>query len=148
MAHRERLEVVFADVDMMGHVNNATYFTYFETARTNYLLRLNASREPFSATDLDFIVARASCDYKRGLRWGERVEIVVWPSRLGETSFTFEYALLDAEGKVAARGETVQVSFDYSRQAKKAIPPGLRRTLEAEQKAGSGLALPARGEAT
>jgi acyl-CoA thioester hydrolase len=34
------IEVRFRDLDAMGHVNNAVYFTYFEHARLHYLRRL------------------------------------------------------------------------------------------------------------
>lgn len=139
MAHRESVEVQFGDVDMMGHVNHAQYFTYFETARTNYYLRLAGAKPPFDARQLDLIVARASCDYKRGLRWGERIEVVVWPSRIGDSSFTFAYAILDAAGAIVAAGETVQVSFDYDKNAKKPIPAAIRSRLEAEMRLGPGV---------
>lgn len=136
LARRVPIEVVFADVDMMGHVNNAMYFTYFETARTAYFLALSDRDAPWQASELDFIVARASCEFRRALRWGEKGEVVVWPTHVGTTSFTFGYVLLDGSGKVSAQGETVQVSFDYGKGAKKPIPAALRARLEAELKAG------------
>lgn len=136
MVHREPVQVVFADVDMMGHVNNAAYFTYFETARTNYLLKLTGARPPFRADMLDFIVARAVCEFRRALRWGERLEVRVWPSRIGDTSFTFSYRIVDAQGGLAAEGETVQVAFDYARGTKRSIAPALRSALETERAAG------------
>lgn len=142
MAHRETHEVTFADVDMMGHVNHAQYFTYFETARTNYLLHLKRLKPPYDASQLDIIVARASCDYRRGLRWGEKITVVVWPSKVGVTSYTFSYAIVDAAGAVAALGETVQVAFDYASNGKKPIPADLRRLLEADLAAGPGIPLP------
>lgn len=124
---------------MMGHVNHASYFTYFETARTNYYLRLAGRTPPFEPTQLDLIVAKAACAYRRGLRWGERIEVVVWPTQVGRTSFTFRYLLLDEAERVAADGETVQVSYDYSGRTKKTISDALRRALEAERTAGSGV---------
>jgi acyl-CoA thioester hydrolase len=33
------IEVIFRDVDAMGHVNNAVYFTYLETARTRFFFQ-------------------------------------------------------------------------------------------------------------
>src|SRR5690348_5057852 len=121
MAHREPVEVVFADVDMMGHVNNATYFTYLETARTKYFLELKDRGPPYEKDELDFIVAKASCEYRRGLTWGERCTVVVWPSAIGTTSFTLAYEVRDASGAVAAYGETVVVTYDYAKGAKKPI---------------------------
>ncbi|WP_449435996.1 acyl-CoA thioesterase [Pedobacter steynii] len=34
--YKTNIETRFADFDMMGHVNNATYFTYMEIARAKY----------------------------------------------------------------------------------------------------------------
>lgn len=140
MAHTERIRVVFADVDMMGHVNHATYFTYFETARTFYYLHLTGLRR---MTDIDFILAKASCDFLRGLTCGEEVRVVVWPSHVGASSFTFSYVILDQQDQVVARAETINVSYDYKKNSKKPIPEELRRRLLEEMKKGPGVRLPA-----
>ena len=36
------IEVPFRDLDAMGHVNNAVYFSYMETARIKFLVELLA----------------------------------------------------------------------------------------------------------
>jgi acyl-CoA thioester hydrolase len=128
MAHEVRTTVTFRDVDAMQHVNNAVYFTWMETARTTYYLKMRGSPE---ILDVDLIVAHASCDYRRGLRLGEEVTIRVWPSRIGTTSWDYSYELT-VKGEPVAYGRTVQVAFDYAKQAKKPIAPELRRRLEAE----------------
>lgn len=140
VAHAEPVQVVFADVDMMGHVNNAIYFTYFETARTHYYVRLAGLKR---MEEIDIIVAKATCEFLRGLRFGEQVRVVVWPTHVGTTSFTLAYAIVDPRGRWAAKGETVQVSFDYSKQSKKPIPAALKERLLEELKRGSGLPAPA-----
>lgn len=142
MPHRETFEVRYADVDMMGHVNNATYLTYFETARLNYYMRLRDLQPPLGADDLDIIVARLACQYHRGLRWKETAEIVAWVDRVGTKSFTVRFAILDAHGKLVAEGDTVLVSYDYAQDASKEIPPDLRRLLEQEKAQGPGVDLP------
>ena len=43
--YQYELDVVFRDLDAMGHVNNAVYFTYLETARLRYLMDLLALPE-------------------------------------------------------------------------------------------------------
>lgn len=133
------MRVVWVDIDVMGHVNNATYFTYFETARVHYYMRLAGVTE---LTDFDLIVAKASCEFLRGLTFGEQIQVVVWVSHVGTTSWTFSYAILDEKGQWAARGETVQVSFDHAQGTKKPIPAPLRRKLLSEAKKGSGIPPP------
>lgn len=126
MVHEERIRVRFRDVDAMQHVNNAVYFTWMETARTEYYLEARGVR---NVEDVDIIVARATCEYKRGVRMAEEVVVRVWPSRVGKTSFDLSYELRVGD-EVVALGHTVQVSYDYAKRGKKPIPDGLRAALE------------------
>jgi len=48
------LPVQFRDIDVMGHVNNATYFQYMETSRVELARRLGQVNEGFRGS---FIVA-------------------------------------------------------------------------------------------
>lgn len=126
MVYEDRIRVQFRDVDAMQHVNNAVYFTWMETARTEYYLK---ARGIDRVEDVDIIVARATCEYKRGVRLGEEVVVRVWPSRVGSTSFDLSYELRVAD-EVVALGHTVLVSYDYSKRTKKPVPETLRATLE------------------
>ncbi len=128
MVFEERIRVRFRDVDAMQHVNNAVYFTWMESARTEYYLQARGVR---NVEDVDIIVARATCEYKRGVRLGEEVAVRVWPSRVGSTSFDLSYELRVGD-EVVALGHTVQVSYDYTKRTKKPIPEGLRAVLERE----------------
>ncbi|HLE47066.1 MAG TPA: acyl-CoA thioesterase [Candidatus Thermoplasmatota archaeon] len=139
MGHVERMRVSYRDVDMMDHVNNAAYFTYFETARCHYYEALTGLKEIHR---LDIIVAKQSCEYLRGLRYDEAFDVVAWPSRIGTTSFTLSYALRTVKGEVVALGETVIVMFDYAKNAKKPLEGALRARLEADHKKGPGIGLP------
>ena len=56
------LPVQFRDIDVMGHVNNATYFQYMETARVELARRLGQVTEGFRGS---FIVASARCEFKK-----------------------------------------------------------------------------------
>ena len=59
------LPVQFRDIDVMGHVNNATYLQYMETARVELARSLGQVREGFRAS---FIVASARCEFKKPIR--------------------------------------------------------------------------------
>jgi acyl-CoA thioester hydrolase len=139
MSYSERMRVTYADVDVMDHVNNAAYFTYMETARCHYYMRLKGLAR---AKELDIIVASQTCDYLRGLTYDELFDVFVWPSRIGTTSFTISYAMRTLDGELVARAETVLVAFDYSKNAKKPIDADVRAKLEADLKKGPGIALP------
>jgi acyl-CoA thioester hydrolase len=120
--------VVFRDLDPYGHVNNAVYLTYFEWARALLWFDLTGRRGP---RDLDFIVARAECDFRRQLGI-EPIEIATRVADIGTSSFAFVYEIRkNAGSEVAATGKVVVVLFDWARQSKRPIDDELRRKLSA-----------------
>ena len=113
------LEVIFRDVDSMGHVNNAVYFTYLETARIKYF------RELTSRPDLEhmnMIVARATCDYKAPAFLSEHLNVGVAVTRFGNKSFDFTYRIIAGDGRLIATAKTVQVAYDYQADRPMALP--------------------------
>lgn len=123
------VRVPWADLDAAGHVNNANYFTYMETARVEAYFRLRGGRE---WRDLDIILARACCDYRSPATLNETLVVRVTPGRVGGSSFALRYEIREkASGRLVAEGESVQVMFDYATQRKKPVPPDVREKLEA-----------------
>ena len=118
----------FRDIDAMKHVNNAVYFTYMEQARTEYYLKLSNRK---ALQELEFILANASCDFRSPIAFGETVLVRVWPTRIGNSSFTLRYEMkIKEDGRLAAEGESVQVAYDYAAKKTSAIPVSFRRGLE------------------
>jgi acyl-CoA thioester hydrolase len=94
-------------------VNNARYFTWFETARIELFRRVGLARTAGHA--LSPILARATCDFLRPVLWPAEVEVRVTVPRVGRTSFTTVYEAVQVdlpEPVVVARGEGVIVLVD------------------------------------
>jgi acyl-CoA thioester hydrolase len=104
------LLVQFRDIDVMGHVNNATYFQYMETGRVELARKLGQVRQGFRGS---FIVASARCEFKKPIRDERRVTVSVWVSRIGDRSWDFDYSIRGPRGKEHAIGRTTQVAYDY-----------------------------------
>ena len=122
--------VLFGDIDAFGHVNNAVYFTYFEWGRTQLWFELT---EWGGALDIGFILAHASCDFKKQLAM-EPVEICTRIGEMRTSSLEFLSEIRRSDGEVAATGRVVAVLYDWERQAKKAIGDDLRaRVAELQQ---------------
>lgn len=120
--------VTWRDLDAAGHVNNAVYLTYMETARTTAYLQMRGKER---AMDLDIILARASLDFRSAATMGDTLVVEMKPGRVGETSFAFTYRITDkATGRLVCEGESVQVCYDYAKQQKKPVPPELREQLD------------------
>jgi acyl-CoA thioester hydrolase len=125
------VEVVrFRDLDSLGHVNNAVYLTYFESARIAYWLH-TTKRTGLGA--LDMILARAEIDFRSPLAYGESVEISVGATSLGRSSFVLESDMHErASGRLVAGSRKVLVYFDYAAGKSAPIPDGLRALILAQ----------------
>jgi acyl-CoA thioester hydrolase len=119
--------VRFSDLDGMGHVNNAVFLTYMESARLAFLSSLGAGENPQQS----LILARVEVDFRSPIAFGEDVEVGVRTSRVGKKSFELEHEVR-ADGRVAAEGKTVLVSYDYERGASVEIPAEWREWLAPE----------------
>jgi acyl-CoA thioester hydrolase len=123
--HRERVR--FRDLDALGHVNNAVFLTYIESARVAFLLDLGAAT---TLEDMSIIVARIEIDFRAPVGFGEEVEIAVHASRFGDKSFDLDYELR-VGGRVVAQAKSVLVGYDYATGETVAIPEEWRERLAA-----------------
>lgn len=124
---RLEIKVPWRDLDAAGHVNNAVYLSYMETARCEAYFALTGGRR---AEDLDIILARASVDFRSPASMHEVLVVEVRPGRVGASSFALHYTIREKEtGRLVAEGESVQVCFDYEAQSKKPVPDALRARL-------------------
>ena len=124
------LEVRFRDCDPLGHVNNAVYLTYLEQARFALWRKMGFARETLPSETPGVIMARAEVDYKIPARYGDRLEIRVFLARIGRTSFTYSYDVVDDAGRIVAAATTVQVMYDYKAARPVPIPDTFRALLE------------------
>ncbi len=122
------IQMRFRDLDPMGHVNNAVYLSYCEYARTQFYMKHAFKR---SLHDIDFILAHVDIDYLAAAEWGDEVLVSVWPSKIGESSFTLSYELREKKSdRLLAKSSSIQVSYDYDKKKTKPIPPEFRKMLE------------------
>jgi len=123
------IEVRFADLDAYGHVNNATYFTYLEVARTKLF------RDEFTEmmrNGLLFLVVRAECEYKRPIDLKDRVIVEMEMKNFGRSSFEIAYRLHNGNGTLFARATTVMVCFDRREGRTVSVPEDLKRAWRAQ----------------
>ena len=120
------LPVQFRDIDVMGHVNNATYLLYMETARVELARSLGQVREGFRAS---FIVASARCEFKKPIRDERRITVSVWVSRIGDRSWDLDYSIHGPRGVQYAVGRTTQVAYDYKARSAVKISVSLKKKL-------------------
>lgn len=120
--------VVLRDLDGFGHVNNAVYLTYVENGRVAYLKEVVGASQ---IDDLRNIMASVAIDYRSPANYPEIIEIGVRIPRMGTKSFVMEYKLHADDGRLVVEARSVQVMYDYRRNASIALPDDWRRQINA-----------------
>ena len=117
------------DNDVYGHVNNVTYYSYFDTAANTYLIEeggLNIASSPIIA-----YVVSSACDYASGIAYPDKIEAGLRVDHLGNSSVQYGIAIFkkDAE-QASAHGHFVHVFVERETGKPVPIPEKMRVALE------------------
>jgi acyl-CoA thioester hydrolase len=124
-----RFRVLFSDVDMMQHVNNAAYIVWAETSRCAYFSEILG--EPITGRN-SVILARVEFDYERPLDYREEVAVACRIARLGRKSLDFAHEIWSETHQArAARGISSMVAYDYETKTSQLIPERWRELIAA-----------------
>ena len=105
--HRQTLEVAFGDTDASGWVHFPNIFKYAETAEHTYLRSLGIV--VFDRNEGGWPRVNVSCDFKKPLMTGDRIEVLLAVSRVVGASVTWDFEVLDKNGEIAALGSMTTV---------------------------------------
>lgn len=118
------------DNDVYGHVNNVTYYSYFDTVANRYLIELGGL-DIHNAPIVGFVV-ESSCQYHAPVAFPQALDAGMRVEHIGNRSVTYGIAIFKTgEDSASAHGSFVHVFVD--RQTNKAvpIPNDMRTALEA-----------------
>ena len=124
-----RFRVPYCDVDMLHHVNHASYIVWAETARCEYFTEV--LKEPLDGTN-GMILARLQFEYAQPLDYREEVAVGCRIARLGRKSFDFTYEIWSETRQLrAAHGVSSMVAYDYQAQTSIVVPERWRELIAA-----------------
>lgn len=117
----------FYETDALGHINNTVLSNWFEASREPIFRLFNPA---LALNEWNLILARVAIDYVAQTHYGREVEVRSWIGKIGNSSFVVEQEAWQ-EGVCVARGQAVQVFFNYVTQKSEPIPAEYRVLLEA-----------------
>ena len=118
------------DNDLYNHLNNATYYSFIDTAVTSYLTR--AVNRDLAHDSVIYLVVENGCRYFQPVAFPDAVDCGLRVSHIGRSSMRFEVGLFrNADPLTAARGFFVQVCCDRETQRPIEMPAAVRNALEA-----------------
>lgn len=125
-----RIETRWADNDIYGHINNAAYYGFIDTA-VNRLLIEAGLLQP-ATSDSIFLVVESGCRYHAPAHYPDTLHAGVRVGHLGRSSVRYEVGLFrNGEEEAAAEGHFVHVMVRRDERRPAAIEGELRAYMEA-----------------
>ena len=127
--HFLTIETSWQDLDAYGHVNNVVYYSYFDTAVTDFLVReggLKSQQSPVIG-----VIVESQCQFRKELGFPDTIDAGIKVARLGNSSVRYEIALFRrGDEEPSAYGHFVHVWIDRESRRPKSIPQPVRAALE------------------
>jgi acyl-CoA thioester hydrolase len=119
----------WSDNDIYGHVNNVTYYSYFDTVANTYLIEyghLNIHNDQVVG-----YVVNSGCNYYAPVAFPDKLEGGLRVNRLGVSSVEYGVAIFkEGEDIAIADGHFVHVFVDRQSNQSVPIPDMIRKALE------------------
>ena len=116
------------DNDSYGHVNNVTYYSYFDTVVNEHLIR-DGGLDIVDAPQIGLVV-ETSCRFHASLSFPETIEAGIVVTKLGTSSVVYGIGLFrQGEDAPAATGRFVHVWVDRASQTPVPVPERIRAAL-------------------
>jgi len=118
------LDTRWADMDWIGHVNNATFLTYIESARIKLI-------EDLGFLEVPIIMASIKIDYINQLKYPATMQIGQKISRIGNSSFDILTGIFEkTKETLITLSTTTLVCYDYKTQKSIKVPNQIIALLE------------------
>ena len=128
-AHFSPITTRWMDNDIYGHVNNVTYYSYFDTAVNRYLIE--AGVLDIHAGEVIGLVIETHCNYFSPLAFPRNVEAGIRVAHIGKSSVRYEIGLFAGDAPLcAALGQFTHVYVDRGTRRPVDLPPALQAALQ------------------
>jgi acyl-CoA thioester hydrolase len=128
-AHFLAITTRWMDNDVYRHVNNVVYYSFFDTAVNEYMLRMNVL--DFESSPSVSLVVDSACSFFSPISFPDIVHCGLRVAHLGRSSVRYEIGIFrNDEPLAAAQGHFVHVCCDRSTLKPVDMPPALRAALE------------------
>lgn len=116
----DKVQIRFNDIDLMGHVNNATIGEYFDLGRMNYLHRIFAGSVRLEQESL--VVASIKTDFFVPILLGYEIEVRTRIFEIGGKSLKMNQAIYDSKERKLVESNSIMVAFSSDSNCTIKIP--------------------------
>lgn len=116
------------DNDIYGHVNNVTYYSYFDSIINRYLIE-DGGLDINNASVVGYVVS-SSCQFQKPVAYPDALEVGLRVIKIGSSSVTYEIGVFKKGNlEPVASGQVVHVFVDREQERSVAIPEKIRAAL-------------------
>lgn len=125
--HALPVQIRFNDVDQYGHMNNSSYFSLYDLAKTSYLRDVLGNKDWHH---LGIVVANINADFLAPVFFSDDLIIETTVIHLGHKSFTLlQRAINKASGVLKCQCRTVMVGYDVATKEPVELPADFKQAV-------------------
>jgi acyl-CoA thioester hydrolase len=122
------IQTRWMDNDVYGHVNNVTYYSYFDTIVNGYLIEQGAL--DIAASQVIGLVVETKCNYFSPIAFPDTITGGLRVAHLGTSSVRYEIGLFRGDDDTAAaQGHFVHVYVDRASGKPVVLPDALKKAV-------------------
>lgn len=122
------IQIRFADVDILGHVNNVNLQHYFDLGKSAYFKEIIGITDGWH--ELGTITVSTQTSYMSQTRPDEPIYVETHIENIGNKSFTFFQRLLSRDnGELKAESRSIMVAFNFREQVSVPVPAEWRAAV-------------------
>ena len=127
--HSTTLQLRFNDCDVLGHVNNTVYYSFYDTGKAKYFEAVKG--EKIDWQHVDTVIANSNCNFIAPTYFEEEIEVLTTCLGIANKSFRLLQVIREAHtGQVKSVCESVMVCFDLDTRQTCAVSESWRAALQ------------------
>ena len=125
------IPIRWGDMDVMGHVNNCSYFRYLEAIRVDWTHSIGAMPNPSGDGS---VIVNAFCNFYKQLEYPGDLLVKMYVSDAARTTFETWATMerVDQPGVIYAAGGATVIWVDSLAQKAKSLPEHIRKIVSAD----------------
>ena len=121
------IQVRFSDVDMMGHVSNTVYQTYYDAGKLHYFDEVLPEMD---FINIGVVGASIKIDYLKPIFMKTRILVETHVTHIGTKSLTMEHQLVEEHtGDVLSTCSVILVCYNIKAQKSIPIPENWKKEI-------------------
>lgn len=126
--HRIPLQIRFNDIDLLGHVNNTVYFSFYDTGKARYMEAVRKGDINFRK--IETVIANVDCAFRRPIYFGQKIDVLTRLTEMGDKHIRLQQMIVDHDtDEVHSLCETVMVYVDVKTLLPTGVPEEWRSLL-------------------